>query len=84
MSETRDEFYARAIEEMRQRGPLCPADLDAEVWAAVAANYPGADWAPGPNYHVEYRDARIAAQMMMRKLMLSWVSTLDDSKEVPG
>jgi hypothetical protein len=44
------------------RKPLCPEDLPAEVWAAVAANYSTDEWKPSPAHHVEYRDARTAVE----------------------
>jgi len=50
------------IERMIANGPLCPADLDPEVWKAVAANYSTDTWEPAPEYHAEYRDARTAVE----------------------
>lgn len=72
----------RDVEEVRailnaaalRNGPMCPADLDPDVWAAVAANYPDADWSPGPEYHAEYRDARTAA--------LAVQSDVDEAREL--
>lgn len=44
---------------------LCPEDVPEEVWQAVASQYE-ADWSPGPNYHVEYRDCRLAYQATLK------------------
>ena len=64
---------------MLEHGPLCPADLDPDVWAAVAANYDSpTGWEPGPEYHAEYRDARIAAFVMREKMQ----SEVDEAREL--
>ena len=64
---------------MLERGPLCPADLDPDVWAAVAVNYDSpTEWEPGPEYHAEYRDARIAAFVMREKMQ----SEVDEAREL--
>jgi hypothetical protein len=65
-----DELTKVHIELMLDGGPLCPADLDPEVWKAVAANYSTTDWRPGPEYHPEYRDARAAVEAY-KKLITS-------------
>jgi hypothetical protein len=50
-----------------RREPFCPLDVPDEVWKAVAANY-DSEWSPAPNYHVEYRDARVAYRATLRWL----------------
>lgn len=65
-----DEVMKDHIESLLERGPLCPADLDPEVWKAVSVNYSTTDWRPGPEYYEEYRDARTAVEAY-KKLITS-------------
>lgn len=62
MTEHASDYTVTVTELVRERGPLCPLDLPQEVWDAVSQHYDGdPEWAPGPNYHPEYRDARSAS-----------------------
>lgn len=62
MSSFNEELVKERNETLLHRGPLCPADLDPEVWDAVKVNYSTPDWSPGPEYYEEYRDARTAVE----------------------
>lgn len=68
MSRQEREVRAALDAAMLRRGPLCPADLDPEVWVVVASRYPRTLWTPAPEYHPEYRDARDAAEAATRRL----------------
>ena len=45
---------------------LCPLDVPEVVWQAVAQQFANDEWLPAPNYHVEYRDCRLAYQATLK------------------